>query len=300
MQTQSLDTTGTAENKESNLKKGQEIFPYSRWSRDLPKFKEKYRMEQPFAHMTFKDFLDSDVATKALSQFPKSDDETWTHWKHFNSNKMGNTNRKVFPEFIGQLIDEFQSDRFVKWLSQLTGIEGLLSDPTLDGGGIHQTETGGFLNIHADFTTHHYRTHWRRRVNLIVYFNENWKEEWGGHLELWTKDMSRCMVRHAPEFNSAVIFSTNDDSFHGHPEPLKTPEGVSRRSLALYYYTEEPNLDAGKSTQYRARPNDSAVKRTLIYLDTKAIDLYSRLKVRFKLSDQFASQILKVVFKSKK
>jgi hypothetical protein len=70
-----------------------------------------------------------------------------------------------------------------------------------------------------------------------VYLNKNWQTEYGGNLELWSKDMKTCVKSVEPIFNRCVIFNTDEDSFHGHPDPLTTPEDRSRRSLALYYYT---------------------------------------------------------------
>ena len=76
-----------------------------------------------------------------------------------------------------------------------------------------------------------------RRINVLIYLNENWEEEYGGHFELWEKDKSKCIVRIPPIFNKMAIFSTTDFSWHGHPDPLTCPQGRSRKSLALYYYT---------------------------------------------------------------
>jgi len=186
------------------------------------------------------------------------------------------------------------------WLSELTGIEGLVSDDTLEGGGLHQSPRGGFLNVHADFTMHHHHKNWRRRINLILYLNEGWQEEWGGSIELWDREMKRCEARVAPLLNHALIFNTDQHSFHGFPDRLSCPEGVSRKSLALYYYTPEVNVKtAGKSTNYRARPSDGRLEAALIWADKQAVNLYSRVKETFGLSDDLASRVLGLLSRKK-
>src|SRR5206468_2179145 len=98
-----------------------------------------------------------------------------------------------------------------------TGIPGLMPDPYFEGGGLHETKRGGHLGIHADFNIHS-QLKVERRLNLLIYLNENWDKTFGGELELWNKDMKECAVRVAPIFGRAVIFNTDLDSFHGHPE----------------------------------------------------------------------------------
>jgi hypothetical protein len=46
-----------------------------------------------------------------------------------------------------------------------------------------------------------------RCVNLILYLNKGWRDEWGGQLELWDKNMTHTFNKISPIFNRAVIFS---------------------------------------------------------------------------------------------
>lgn len=132
----------------------------------------------------------------------------------------------------------FNSDTFVGYLRQLTGIEDLVPDWTLDGGGFHVTYPGGLLNVHHDFnyTDDIADQRMYRKVNLLIYLNEDWEKEWGGHLELWKSDLSGAFKTIDLKWNRAVLFNI-DDAPHGHPDPLTCPEGESRRSLAFYYYS---------------------------------------------------------------
>jgi hypothetical protein len=193
-------------------------------------------------------------------------------------------------------VDELNSPEFVDWLSNLTGISGLIPDLGLDGGGLHQASYGGFLNLHTDFTAHHYQANWRRRVNLIVYLTSNWRDEWGGALEFWDSRTKHRTARYPSLFNHAVIFNTDDRSLHGFPDPLVCPENISRNSLALYYYTVEdkPKLVI-RATDYHARPSDSKKKAALIWIDKHAVSIYSFMKKKFGFSDELVSRILRFV-----
>jgi len=267
------------------------LLPLERWQAQLPALAERYRSNRPTPHVHLVDFLDPATARAVAAAFPRPEDTAWIQYQHYNERKLGKTDRDAFPPLIGRLVDELNSAPFVAWLEALTGIRGLIPDPALEGGGMHQSERGGFLNVHADFTMHHHHTDWHRRCNLILYLNEGWQESWGGALELWDAKMQRCEVRVPPLLNHAVIFNTTETSFHGFPEPLRCPPGETRKSLALYYYTRERRPHRARPTDYRARPGDGW-KRLPIWLDKKAVALYSAIKRRFGLSDDFASRLL--------
>jgi 2OG-Fe(II) oxygenase superfamily len=269
------------------------LFPYEKWFSQLSSLRRQFRENQPCPHVHLSEFLEATVAAEIASEFPGLATDAWTRYKHPNENKLGLARRSLFPPLLGEVVDELNSAQFVNWLSQLTGIPELVSDDTLEGGGLHQSGVGGFLNIHTDFSNHHYRKHWRRQVNLILYLNPSWQQQWGGALELWDRDMRRCVVKIPPQFNEALIFRTDEISYHGFPDPLRCPEGESRKSLALYYYTVEVGEEVKtRSTNYRPRPIDGPVKSAMIWLDKEAVNIYSRAKARFGFSDELASKIL--------
>jgi hypothetical protein len=269
------------------------LFPYVKWSSQLPSLRRQFRENRPYPHVLLKEFLDPYVAAEMASEFPGLATDAWTRYKHPNENKVGLAKRSLFPTQLGEVVDELNSEAFVHWLSQLTGIPNLLSDDMLEGGGLHQSGPGGFLNVHTDFSNHHYHKHWRRQVNLILYLNPTWQEQWGGALELWDREMRRCVVKVPPLLNEVLIFRTDEISYHGFPDPLQCPEGESRKSLALYYYTAESGAEVKtRSTNYRPRPEDGPLKSAMIWLDKEAVDLYSRAKARFGFSDELASKIL--------
>jgi Rps23 Pro-64 3,4-dihydroxylase Tpa1-like proline 4-hydroxylase len=250
-----------------------------------------YQNNQPYPHIVIEDFLTASVAKKAMEAFPKVKDEGWIHYVHVNEKKHGLNKLELLPNYIQGVISELNKPEFVAYLSKLTGIDNLIADDSLEGGGLHQTEKGGYLNIHADFTVHPHKRNWRRRVNLLVYLNENWEEDYKGQLELWSRDMKECVQKISPLLNRCVIFNTDDDSFHGLPDPIACPDTMTRKSIALYYYTEEQIRPSKRATNYRARPGDG-LKALWIYMDKQAISFYTAIKGRFGLSDDFASKIL--------
>ena len=250
-----------------------------------------YRSAAPFPHIVLDNVLHPSVFDKAVAEFPGIRDEFWQGYLHVNETKYSNTQPDSWGPTLHDVAQEFCGERFISFLHRLTGIEDLLPDWTMDGGGLHQTLNGGHLNIHADFTTHHTRENLARRVNILLYLNEEWRDEWGGKLELWDKDMTAYHDRVTPAGNRMLIFTTTFDSFHGHPDPLTCPDDVARRSMALYYFTEEQNA-VRRSTNYQARPDESRARKAAIWADRSALDLYDRTKRRLGISDERVQKIL--------
>eukprot|EP01034_Spumella_vulgaris_P023436 gene23436-29654_t len=144
---------------------------------------------------------------------------------------------KAFGPATLALFKTLKSAPFTSFLSDMTGIKDLIPDPEYRGSGIHQTLPGGFLGIHADFNRY-VKFDLHRRVNVFVFLNPNWNDTYGGHLELWSRDLKTCGAKISPDHGRLVVFSSTDFSYHGQPHPLTCPSDRSRRSLALYYYTK--------------------------------------------------------------
>ena len=216
---------------------------------------DRYRNASPFPHVVIDDFLDADVLRNVIAEFPSTDQKRFFD-RDQERLKFQFNPQEVSSGLVRNLFAELNSEAFLGFLEEMTGIEGLISDPYFDGGGLHETKRGGHLGIHADFNVHG-RLKCERKLNLLVYLNEDWKDEYGGQLELWDKQMRECVVRVEPLFGRAVIFNTALDSFHGHPDPLACPSERSRRSIATYYYAA---LEDGYSTvpqrdtNFRPRP----------------------------------------------
>ncbi|EWT02884.1 proline hydroxylase [Intrasporangium oryzae NRRL B-24470] len=261
----------------------QSLIDFASLNDDLDAKAEQYAAADPFPHIVIDGVLREDVFAAAAAEFPAIRDPFWKGYLHVNETKYANTQPDTWGQTLTAVAREFVSADFVAYLERLTGIAGLIADWSMDGGGLHQTLRGGHLNIHADFSTHHTHDNWARRVNILLYLNEEWREDWGGRLELWDKDMTAVRGGVTPKGNRMLVFTTSQDSFHGHPDPLTCPEDVARRSMALYYFTEESEA-VRRSTDYRARPDDG-IKKVAIWADKNAVDLYDRAKRRLGISD---------------
>ena len=215
---------------------------------------EAYVNATPFPHIVFDNFFSEEILGRVCEEFPKPGEVNWTLRYHDNSKKLEFNSETQLGEFAWRLITQLNSSTFITFLEKLTGINGLIPDPHLWGGGLHQIERGGYLNVHADFNWHE-KLKLDRRLNLLLYLNKDWKEEYGGCLELWDRNMSRCEKKLLPLFNRCVIFNTTDYSYHGHPIPLTCPEGLTRKSLALYYYSN------GRPAEEISKPHSTLYQR---------------------------------------
>ena len=255
--------------------------------KDISGLSEKYLIANPFPHIVIDNFLKDSCITNTLEGFKNVN---WTSYNHFNEKKSGNRTTKFDP-LLQRTIDACNSEEFIKRLEIITGIPNLLPDINLGSGGVHRSTRGGYLNIHADFTVHPYNKKWHRRVNLLIYLNQTWEENWGGQLELWDKKMEFCVKKINPIFNRCVIFNTDYDSFHGHPEPMKCPSNVYRKSIALYYYTNKEKNIRAVATNYKGRPVDNPIKKILIFFDKTLVGFFHFLKSKFKISDRVVTRI---------
>lgn len=222
-----------------------------------------YRRAEPFPHVVIDDFLPRRVIDEVKGEFPQPGDLEWERFSTRQERKLASDDTSHMAPVIKHLLYEFNSAAMVRFLEQLTGIRGLIPDPYYWGGGLHQIEPGGHLAVHADFNFHE-QLRLDRRINLLLYLNDDWDPSWGGALELWRSDMSAMSRSILPLANRCVIFNTTDHSYHGHPEPLACPPGRTRQSLALYYYSNgRPSGEAheSRSTHFQPRP-DEAWKRT--------------------------------------
>jgi len=227
--------------------------------------REAFQDAQPFRHVVIDDFLPEDMAQAVLDAFPepeRMEDFTRQHYENKIAMRPDNAD---FPEAIETALNAMMSGKFVTFLEVLTGIDGLVTDPHFSGAGLHQVMDGGKLGVHVDYNFNkHLRCY--RRLNVLIYLNRAWKDEYGGHLELWDPKVEHCMHRIAPVFNRMVAFETSDHSWHGHPDPLRLPEGMTRKSIALYYHCADRGEQALEAhwTRHQRRPGSrqDSIKRS--------------------------------------
>jgi len=269
-----------------------ELIDYERYEARADELAASYRTSQPYPHLKFEEFLVPETARELARQFPIEANDHWIRYRHVNENKASTDRWEDFPPGIDALIREMNSPRFLALISRITGIEGLLADPDIEGGGMHQSWTGGFLNVHTDFTMHRQNPSWRRRCNLIYYLNEDWNPGWGGALQLWDSRMKESVQSVECLLNRAVLFNT-PRALHGFPDPLTCPDDRSRKSVQWYYYTVDAKPEAHpEATTYHARPDESMAKHLAVKLDNLALRAYSSVKRRLGIRDDAVSRVM--------
>lgn len=210
---------------------------------DLDKLHNQFINEQPFPHIVFDNFFQENIVDQVYEEFQQQNFDLWDQRNHhdvqvkWRSNWLSDSD---VPPSTYQLIQYMNSGDFLRFLSKLTGVHGIIPDPYLTGGGFNQINPGGLLAVHADGNWHDLMSV-HRRLNVILYLNHDWQDSWNGNFELWDRDDNNqphhCVKTIRPDWNRLIVFKTDDFSFHGHPHPLTCPPDRSRRSLILYYYT---------------------------------------------------------------
>jgi Rps23 Pro-64 3,4-dihydroxylase Tpa1-like proline 4-hydroxylase len=224
-----------------------------------------YRNATPFPHIVIEDLLSPELVDFLLQRIPEpqlAKEQGAADYLQMDDGSIAQAGKQWVSRELSvdvafrRLYWELNSGPFVRFLQQLTGIPRLLPDPYLLGGGIHQTLPGGFLRVHADFNQHP-DLQLARRLNVLIYLNKDWHDDYGGELELWSTDMSRCERSIAPLAGRCVIFNTTSTSYHGHPHPLTCPPGETRKSIALYYYSRAETTEQGHETLWQKLPEES-------------------------------------------
>jgi len=219
---------------------------------------EDYQSKTPYHYTCVDNFLPLEILEKVREEALAQGDKA-------AENASGNERLKTsfnpdrLPTYTKAVFHALNSRPFIQFLEKMSGIKGLIPDPYYQGGGIHRTNTTGFLDIHADFN-HHSIMDVERRLNLLIYLNPDWKEEYGGSFEVWTDDMKEKVASFAPVMNRMCCFSTGDNTMHGNPEPVNHPDGDPRLSIALYYYTATwEDGRVAQSTVFKQRPGSNDV-----------------------------------------
>ena len=206
------------------------------WIRDekiLEDLHQQFIKAEPFEHIIIPNFLNLDFIKQISDHFPKVNDK-WYHYNNPIEVKFAYDNIYQLEECIKNYFNLLSTEEITKVFRKITDIKDLEFDPYLHGAGLHAHPQNGRLNMHLDYEKHPH-TNKQRRLNLILYLNEEWSPEWNGHTELWNQDMTKCVVKSPVKFNTCLIFKTNEISWHGLPEKIQCPDEIMRKSLAYYY-----------------------------------------------------------------
>lgn len=214
---------------------------------------KSYQSAKPYNWGKIDNFLPPAVLDRVLEdlkELPEAEDTFNRAQERLKTSYLPET----LPTYTRNLFYALNSRPFLMFLENMTGIKGLIPDPDFVGGGIHVTANGGHLDIHADFNLQD-RLNLERRLNVLIYLNKDWQEDYGGAFEIWEDDMSAQVAKFTPIFNRMVCFSTSSTSMHGNPTPVNHPEGHPRQSIALYYYTATWTPDRkAHTTKFKPRP----------------------------------------------
>lgn len=225
-----------------------------------------FKSAEPFHHCVVDGFFEADIAQMLELDFLGYENEKWFHYKNSIEDKKALNDWNAFPSLTYKVFGELASQGFCDFLSKYVGV-ALQPDQGLHGGGWHIHGSGGNLNPHLDYSIHP-KLGLQRKLNIIIYLSSDLKEEHGGHLGLWNAsadgNINQLVKEVQPIFNRAVIFDTTQNSWHGMSRLLVQPEGIYRKSLAIYYL-QEPcvGVDARERALFAPREDqkhDSAVK----------------------------------------
>jgi len=239
----------------------------------------QYASAKPFPHIAIDDFMPPSLLEGCLEDFPATDNAEHTYNRAQERLKRS-FSPDLLPPRTRELFYSMNSRPFIQIIENISGIKGLIPDPYFLGGGFHEIAEGGHLSVHADFN-HHTLLNLERRINVLIYLNKDWTDEYGGQLELWDNSMTHRIHSYVPLFNRCVIFSTTSMSNHGNPTPVHHPAGVPRRSIALYYYTATwDGSKRGHTTQFRVRPDSDDRTDIKVRRRELAVDLVPPLLYR--------------------
>ena len=200
----------------------------------IASLRHQFDAAAPFPHLVFDGLFEPELLDRVALDYGRVRGEDWIKYDNANEVKFGTKPNVRLGPGSQAYFDLIHRAKFTQFLTAVTGIEALLPDPMLRGGGLHEIPVGGKFSVHTDFTRH-VDTKLDNRLVFITYLNKDWQDDWGGALELW--DSAACIRKVVPVFGRSILFAQSANSLHGHPDPVATPDGRTRRSVAAYYYT---------------------------------------------------------------
>lgn len=233
-----------------------------------------FKSSQPFNHCIIDNFFKDDIAFSLSEEIPSFESEFWHEYSNSIEIKKTCNDWNKFPKLTYSAFSFLNSDLFVSYLKGVTGFSSLFSDSGLNGGGWHIHSNGGKLNPHLDYSLHP-KIELQRKLNIIIYLEKGWKSEWGGHFGLYKNEGNKVKdlrLEVEPKFNRAVFFDTTQDSWHGLSREVSTPEGVCRKSMAVYYLTTPPKDVDSRGKALFAPTEDQETDETVSELIKKRSD----------------------------
>ena len=244
---------------------------FGRW------FNEKIDLEtNPFPYVIIPEFINTEYYNQIESKIPSEPNEKW--WKYENplEVKYALDNLELMDGVISNIFYALSHDNTIDKFKKIFNIPDLEYDPYCHGAGLHMHPRYGRLNMHIDYEIHPISNK-QRRLNVILYLNDEWNEEWNGDTQLWDETVSNCVVKSYPKKNTAIIFVTTEQSWHGVPNIIQCPNDIYRKTLAFYYVSDiknEKNVDKLGANENGFRKKAVFVKRPSDPYDERMEALY--------------------------
>jgi Rps23 Pro-64 3,4-dihydroxylase Tpa1-like proline 4-hydroxylase len=229
----------------------------------LQGFIAAFNSAQPFRHIIIDNFLNTSDAIDLYENFPDVHDMR-THYKGLNEKKSELSGFNLLNSSFNQLHQNLITEATITGLEKLTGLSPLSTIEDRLGYGLHQGGNNSFLDIHIDYNIHPIQNK-HRKLNLILFLNKEWQDEWGGYLEFWDRDVKQCITSVKPVFNRCVVFECSEISYHGY-STIKVPQGVTRKSYYQYYFLPNTSDTKFHDTIFKPRPQDKAIKKAGTYI----------------------------------
>jgi hypothetical protein len=221
-------------------------------------YKAVFNTNTPIRHVVIDNLLDNRFALDVHAHFP-SLAAMKTHYHGLNEQKSEDSNFEKLDSCFSLLHEALSSELFLQWLQEWTGVNNYSVINDRLGFGLHQGGNNSFLDIHIDYNIPPIQKLYRK-LNFILFFNPVWEGNYGGHLELWDKDVKNCIQSIAPIFNRCVIFECSDVSYHGYNK-IEVPEGITRKSYYQYYFIPVPQETIYHDTVFKTRPQEAFFKK---------------------------------------
>ena len=191
-------------------------------------------------------------AKEIYEAFPRDEYENLLLLKDLREYKYVGMQMNKYNPIIKEIIYAFQDPRIVSLVSEITRFDELFPDEYLYAGGISIMKNGGFLNPHLDNSHDKDRKNYRV-MNLLYYVTPDWKEEYGGNLELWDWGLKHQQRTIHSKFNRLVIMITNKKSWHS---VSKVNYEGQRCCVSNYYFSSQAGeeKDYFHVTSFRGRP----------------------------------------------
>lgn len=219
---------------------------------------EKHKLQTEFKQsgkiqfFVLDNVLPEELATVIFNNFPETKDTVSK--KNLKEHKHVAFQMNKYASILEETIYAFQDEKVVCLVEEICGLKNIFPDEHLYAGGLSLMEKNNFLNPHLDNSHDKDRKNWRV-LNLLYYVTPNWKNEYGGNLELWPNGVEGNPITVDSSFNRLVVMATHKHSWHS---VSKVTVEKTRCCVSNYYFSDEPlfSSDSFHVTSFRGRPTE--------------------------------------------